>query len=371
MLSANVRGIAKKVDEIQQVAELNNVNAICITETWLSPNVPDSSVAIPGYNLFRKDRLNTTGGGVCIYLNSTIPCKRLEQCNEEGIESVWISMRPYYLPRNITSIILSVIYHTTSNRESENIILQQHIQRNLDNLLVNQPNALVILTGDFNPTSTGLKSKDLTQTNHLKQLVTFKTRDSGILDWFLTNRTGLFELSRLPKIASSDHFTILAKPLLGPKKNKVTKKNISRDMRDSAWREFGRWITQKDWNPVLSTSSCEDKFQQFITELKQGVDRYLPQRTVKVHQTDRPWITNKLKIWIRKRQTAFQRHGKNSSMYKHRRNKIQKEIKAAKSHYYKHKVAELGQTNPRRWWKQIKSPYGTRHPTGVALSISW
>ena len=67
VLSANVRGIAKKVDEIQQVAELNNVNAICITETWLSPSVPDSSVVIPGYNLFRKDRVNTTGGGVCIY----------------------------------------------------------------------------------------------------------------------------------------------------------------------------------------------------------------------------------------------------------------------------------------------------------------
>ncbi len=63
-----LRGIAKKVDEIQQVAELNNVNAICITETRLSPNVPVSSVAIPRYNLFRKDRLNTTGGGVCIYL---------------------------------------------------------------------------------------------------------------------------------------------------------------------------------------------------------------------------------------------------------------------------------------------------------------
>ena len=129
-------------------------------------------------------------------------------------------------------------------------------------------------------------------------------------------------------------------------------------MRDSAWHEFGRWITQKDWNPVLNTSSCEDKFQQFITELKQGVDRYIPQRTIKVHQTDRPWMTNKLKIWIRKRQIAFQRHGKNSAIYKHLRNKIQREIKAAKSHYYKHKVAELGQTNPRKWWKQIKSLMG-------------
>jgi hypothetical protein len=129
-------------------------------------------------------------------------------------------------------------------------------------------------------------------------------------------------------------------------------------MRDSAWREFGRWITQKDWNPVLNTSSCEDKSQLFIKEIKQGVDCYLPQRTVKVHQTDRPCMTNKLKIWMRKLQTAFQRHGKNSSIYKHWRNKIQREIKADKSHYYKRNVAELGQTNPRKWWKQIKSLMG-------------
>ena len=33
VLSANVRTIASKVDEIQQIAELNNANVICITET--------------------------------------------------------------------------------------------------------------------------------------------------------------------------------------------------------------------------------------------------------------------------------------------------------------------------------------------------
>ena len=89
--------------------------------------------------------------------------------------------------------------------------------------MAKQPNALALITGDFNPTSTGLKSKDLTKANHLKQLVIFKTRDSGILDWFLTNRLKLFELSQLPKIALSDHYTILAKPILGHEKKQVTK----------------------------------------------------------------------------------------------------------------------------------------------------
>ena len=77
ILSTNVRALTNKVDEIQQIVELNSVSAICITETWLSPNVPDSCVAIPGYNLFCKDRI-TTGGGVCINLDHKVPCKLLE-----------------------------------------------------------------------------------------------------------------------------------------------------------------------------------------------------------------------------------------------------------------------------------------------------
>ena len=87
------------------------------------------------------------------------------------------------------------------------------IQRNLDAIMIRQPNALVLITGDFNPTSTWFKSKDIAQVSHLKQLVTFKTRDSGILDWLFTNRPKLFNVTQLPKIWSSDHYTILAQPV--------------------------------------------------------------------------------------------------------------------------------------------------------------
>ena len=55
IILANVRSIAKKLDELHQLALYNNVGMICITETWLTSNIPDSSVSIPGFNLFRKD----------------------------------------------------------------------------------------------------------------------------------------------------------------------------------------------------------------------------------------------------------------------------------------------------------------------------
>ena len=76
-------GLRRKLIRFERIAEFRNVSMICVTKTWLSSNMRDSIVAIPGYNLFRKDRVTTIGGGVCIYSNSKIPCKRLEQCNKD------------------------------------------------------------------------------------------------------------------------------------------------------------------------------------------------------------------------------------------------------------------------------------------------
>ena len=91
ILSANVRSLTKKVDEIQQIAELNSVGVICITESWLSSNIPNSSISIPGY-VFRKDRTATCGGGVCLYLDQRIPCNHLISYDQDDVESLWISI---------------------------------------------------------------------------------------------------------------------------------------------------------------------------------------------------------------------------------------------------------------------------------------
>ena len=130
-----------------------------ISESWLSPQIADSAVAIPGYNLFRNDPTSAPVGGVCIYLRQTIPCTRLFQCEQPDVESLWLSLRPHSLPRSISSIILCVVYHSTANGQPENVVLSNYIRSNLDSLLIKQRNALVVIAGDFNPTSTGLKLK--------------------------------------------------------------------------------------------------------------------------------------------------------------------------------------------------------------------
>ena len=74
------------MDELQQIAELNSASVICITESWLSPDIPDHCVSIPGFNLFRRDRIGSSGGGVSVYLDHEIPCNRLDSCDQSDVE---------------------------------------------------------------------------------------------------------------------------------------------------------------------------------------------------------------------------------------------------------------------------------------------
>jgi hypothetical protein len=67
-------------------------------------------------------------------------------------------------------------------------MLKEYIQKNLDEIVSSRPNALIIITGDFNPKSTGLKVKYITQGNQLTKPVKFRTRDSGILDRLVFNK---------------------------------------------------------------------------------------------------------------------------------------------------------------------------------------
>ena len=61
------------IDELGVVLKTNEIDFAGISETWLSSNVPNSCVHIPGYNLVRNDRVEKRGGGVCALVKSSLP----------------------------------------------------------------------------------------------------------------------------------------------------------------------------------------------------------------------------------------------------------------------------------------------------------
>ena len=114
---------------------------------------------------------------VCAYIKEThYKYERLDYLNCcDDHECLWIYLRPTRLPRGLTCIITSVIYHPPG---TDGAILLDHLFHSLTLVESKYPNCGLIVTGDFN-------RLDLTRLlNHfrLKQTVKIPTRNDLTLD---------------------------------------------------------------------------------------------------------------------------------------------------------------------------------------------
>ena len=63
----NAQSLIPKLDEIKKLIENEDLDILCISETWLQPNILDDLISIKNYNVFRNDNpLNSRGSGACI-----------------------------------------------------------------------------------------------------------------------------------------------------------------------------------------------------------------------------------------------------------------------------------------------------------------
>ena len=121
------------------------------TETWLKESIPDQSIKITGYQLFRRDRKNGSHGGVCAFIKDSIECKTLLDLHDD-YEILWLLLRPKRLSRGFSDIVVAVIYHPPTADNTDN--------------------SAVILAGDFNRLDFRIPAKCF----QLKPTVNFPTR---------------------------------------------------------------------------------------------------------------------------------------------------------------------------------------------------
>ena len=121
-ISTNVRCLFNKVEELRAIAEGSSAHHpvfIAVQETWADCADSDAMYDINNYNLYRADRKQNFGGGVCLYISATLQQSRLG-IQLESAESVWmkITMGNY-------NVIVSSIYRpprSDPNKELANEI---------------------------------------------------------------------------------------------------------------------------------------------------------------------------------------------------------------------------------------------------------
>jgi hypothetical protein len=130
----NACHITNKIDELYGVVTNNNPEVVMVTESWLSPSIPDSAMTIGNeYTMFRRDR-STPGGGVLAYVHQSIPVSRLTTAEVDDKEVLWLLLRPPRTPRPFSSIIVAIVYYPPGQSAECGTDMIEYLTSNLDRL---------------------------------------------------------------------------------------------------------------------------------------------------------------------------------------------------------------------------------------------
>ena len=355
---SNTRSMVNKLDELHASISTNNCDIAIITESWLSPHIPDDLIGLPNFATIRKDRLeDQRGGGLCTYINNNLNFLELDYLSDPQFETQWFLLKPNRLPRGISSIIMATVYHPPQNKD---YLLRDHLFQSLDTALAEFPNAGIIILGDFNQ----FTPSSLCSSFKLKKIVKKPTRGVNTLDQaYSTLSCHYNEALILPPIGMSDHSSVLLNPKQLTSFTQPTKRILRRDSRPSNKHDLFIKLSRADWIPLCHTTSCNDKVSLFTEIVSQAIDSTLPMRSIKIHPSDKPWINPEIKDLINKRQRAWLIG--HTQMYTFYRNKVNKMCKEARRIYFTKRILNTQNINPKKWWENIKHLAGFSKSPGV------
>ena len=151
------------------------LDILVINETFWDATTLLQLLSIPGFNLFRRDRvIGKAGGGIAIYVNEVLEAKRRSDLEDKDIEAVWLELCPFKSKRKL---ILGGIYRPPNSVK----IFDCKLGMNFES--VSLLNLETIIVGDLN---IDYLSNDYNSHQLLKTLKSLSFTQPGLPD-FLNN----------------------------------------------------------------------------------------------------------------------------------------------------------------------------------------
>ena len=364
----NANHVLNKLDELFLLLQILHVDIIAITESWLSDEILDSVCSFNNYHLVRKDRqTGAMGGGVMLYIANSINFRVMDLPPDDDFqfEILWISLRPKFLYRPLSILIVCVVYSPPWYDCETRKALCKYIVKCVDTISCKYPNAGFFIMGDFNNLETNNFNKFL----HFKQVVLSNTRSDKVLDKIFTNCNDYYHVPIiLPPLGKSDHNCVLMRSQKGRRETASSTIVERRNYSDYALERIAEDLRQVNWLNLYRMDDCQQQTDTFYAILNEVIDNHAPVRTYKIKNNDRPWITTYFKELIVERNRAYKLMDK--SGYKKLRNKTNHLRKTLQHRFYCEQLTQLKSEHPRKWWKCIKQLCGMHDDQSGSASLS-
>lgn len=364
----NARSLLNKIDFLKTVVAKEKPLIIIVTETWTRAETKDCEIAVPGFEVHRFDRDHSRGGGVAIYIHSSLPSWKLG-CLTGGVEAVWVGVSA---AKN-ANILIGGIYRPPNASADYDSSLAQELET-----ACRQPNfALKYVGGDFNWPKicwrTGYYEEkhewfmDKIHDLNLEQIIQQPTHIGGnTLDLFFTSDVATVFLEKdLPPLGLSDHFILKLIIRISQKSFTVRNSSLRFNFKKADWKKYNNLLAQSDWMFVFSGSSIDEvwsRFKQCIFDaLKDSVPTF-PSPVFGRKPNNLPvWYGRNLEKLYRSKVNAYRRLKKNPHSIRLRKlcsekNKLYKKaFRKAVSNYELGLAANMGETGSKPFWSYVSS----------------
>ena len=259
----NARNLLNKFDQFEAWIHDLNPDVIGVTETWATPLVADSEIALAGYDMFRQDRpVNREGGGVLLYVRNSLHAVQCE-LSARFPEQAWC----YFLDANKHKCYLGICYRTPTYN-----IYGSHNHDLVKDLVteLRSTKKHFVLMGDFNYrfhtwppsnadnaiTKEAAEFYDCLEENFFTQYVEECTRKDAILDLVIADEPDVVhDVNDIGTFPGSDHQALLWKIQV-----QTTRESISReifDYKNADMEAIKRELQSVAWDDLFSGLSTE------------------------------------------------------------------------------------------------------------------
>ena len=256
-----MRSIGNKLHALKAFMAYYKPDILAVTESWGRQELFDSLISLPGFSLFRRDRLERLGGGVFVLARNDLMPIEYSSGNDDGIlfeESVWCTVKV----SPTTSLLIGCIYRSPSSSSLNDETMCSMISDACSSF-----DGVKMILGDFNCPGVNwdLRSSqpisqfllDCCNDNFLHQMVTVPTRGNSILDLvFVDDTSCVAETVVQDPFPGSDHNSVCVNLMFDGT-------NVFQDVKSpNASFDYAK----ADWDFYRAELSCIDEEKLFDSE---------------------------------------------------------------------------------------------------------
>ena len=326
-----------------------------VTETWLQggedlDNLAADLRGASGIELISKNRpkysnRNPGGGVAALYKKNMLSLSRESFTTKFEVLLCRVKMH-----NNTRPMFVFLMYFPPKLKAADVRECLKSISEKIARLKLSNSNPYILLAGDVNQFPV---DEAIIDHNDINLLRTPPTRGNACLDILASNFneeiTETFVESPLESdIALSDHAVLVARASLKHKHDFKWITYSTRQIDDEGKRKFATAFVTFDWaslvNNIPDPTDLTVAIQEKIEELN---NTYFPWKRRKIRSTDDPWITDKVRRAIRRRNRAYTKTMKRTDRWKLLKHHTNQLIAEEKLKYYEREEKKLHVYNPK------------------------